>query len=92
MPTPMYLQLRRVMQGPAVRAKCAEVANRIAARAERIDATDSADDAEDVKIGREDGTRPKGRPYSRVTASLEQEFGTSKVARRRNLGQAASSR
>lgn len=86
MPTPMYEQLRRVMQSRKVRAKLAEVADGIAARAEQLAAQDEADDAEDVIIGREEGTRPKGRPYSRVTASLDQEWGTSKVARRRILG------
>lgn len=86
MPTPMYVQLRRIMQSQPVRAKCAEVADGIAARARELAQQDTADDAEDVIIGREDGTRPRGRPYSRVTASLDQEFGTPRTARRRILG------
>jgi hypothetical protein len=86
MPTPLYLQLRRVMKSERVRSKLAEVADRMEARAQHLALEDTADDAEDVQIGREDGTRPAGRPYSRVTASLDQEFGTSKVARRRILG------
>lgn len=92
MPTPMYVQLRRVMQGPEVRHKLAEVADRIAGRAERIAAADKADDAEDVRFTRESGVRPKGRPYERVSAELDQEYGTSRVARRRILGQASTQR
>lgn len=88
MATPLYEQLGHVMRSQMVRRKLAEVADGIAQRAQGIADADVADDAEDIQIGREDGTRPKGRPYARVTAPLAQEYGTPKVARRRILGQA----
>jgi len=88
MASSMYKQLGVVMRSEAVRRQIAEVADRIAARAQAIADADTAEDAEDITIGRVDGTRPKGRPFARVTAPLDQEFGTPKVARRRILGRA----
>lgn len=79
-----YRQLGDLARSPAVRAKLSEVADRIAARAEFIAATE----APEVTIRREDGTRPKGRPYARVLAPADQEHGTAETVRRRILGRA----
>jgi hypothetical protein len=46
------------------------------ARSERVD----------VVVQREDGTRPKGRPYARISIPAENEFGDSKTRRLRILG------
>ena len=45
-----------------------------------------------MTVTRSDGTRPKGRPYSRVAADADQEWGTSEIERRRILGRAAAGR
>jgi hypothetical protein len=83
-----YRQLGDIARSPAVRAKLAQVADGIAADARAIAATEGAD----VQVRREDGTRPKGRPYARVLADADQEWGTSEVARRRILGRAVAGR
>lgn len=88
MASAMYKQVGAVMRSPAVRRQIAAVADGIASRAQAIANADTAEDAEDITIGRVDGTRPKGRPFARVTAPLDQEFGTPRTARRRILGQA----
>lgn len=80
-----YKELQKLLQSQTVRAKVAQVADRVARDAKAIAEAEGADE---VVIGREDGTRPLGRPYSRVTAPLDQEFGTSRVQRRRILGRA----
>lgn len=59
------------------------------ARADRIAVAARAIDPE-ADIQRSDGTRPKGRPYSRVTSDdVPGEWGDSNTARRRTLGRAA---
>jgi hypothetical protein len=80
--------IRDVMQSHKVRAKLAEVADRKAGTARSIAATE----APDVQIGRYDGTRPKGRPYARITAPADYEHGTANITRRRILGRAAAAR
>ena len=75
------------MQSDKVRTALAARADQIATRARAI-----ADDEEvEVTITRKDGTRPKGRPYSRVTSdNVDAEWGTSKTRRSRILGRAAA--
>lgn len=63
------------------------------ARAERVKSSaDSIAAGEGVELNSriEDGVRPKGRPYSRVSSpNVSQEFGDSNYERRRILGRAA---
>lgn len=81
--TPEYI--REVMQSDPVREALRKRRDRIAQRAQVI-----ADNEDvDANVRTEEGTRPRGRPYARVLADAEQEFGTSRVARRRVLGRAA---
>ena len=81
-----YMLVRSVMQSPKVRAKLAEIAAKGApmanarAQAERIDARATVTH----------GTRPRGRPYSRIQMPGASEFGSSNVPRRRVLGQIAA--
>lgn len=77
-------ELGSIMRSRAVRAKLAQVADEIAQRAETIASSEGAA----VNIEREDGTRPKGRPYSRVSAPADQEFGTAYTKRRAILSRA----
>lgn len=84
MPSDLYKQLGQVMRSRKVRAKGAQVADDIAARARQIAASEGVD----AQITREDGTRPKGRPYSRVSARRDQEYGTAATARRAILARA----
>lgn len=73
------------MQSETVREALKARAARIAARARAL----ASAEAPDMRIEQIDGTRPKGRPYSRVTGSdIDQEWGTSRTERRRILGRA----
>lgn len=75
------------MQSKAVRDGVAARADRIASRAEKI----AREEEVEVTITRTDGTRPKGRPFSRVTSdNVDAEWGTSKTARSRIMGRAAN--
>ena len=75
-----------VMQSEAVRRALAARADSVRVAAERI----AADEEVDAEFTREDGTRPKGRPFSRVsTDAVGQEWGDSTTGRRRILGRAA---
>lgn len=80
-----YDGIREVMQSREVRRALREQAERVASRARQID----AEFGEGVRV--EDGTRPRGRPYSRVVhdTGAEMEWGTSRTERRRVLGRAA---
>jgi len=79
---------QRVVQSPQVRAALAAKAARIATRARQMNAAEDGD----ADISTEAGTRPQGRPYSRVVSTdAEGEFGTQAVPRRRLLGRAARS-
>ncbi|MBW8171795.1 hypothetical protein K0651_01865 [Ornithinimicrobium sp. Arc0846-15] len=79
--------IERAMQAPAVRAGLSARADKVSTRAKAIAASEDVD----MKIQRRDGTRPKGRPYSRVsTDNADQEWGTSNTEKRRVLGRAAS--
>lgn len=82
MPTPTYLYVQKVLQSPGVRRKLSQVADRKAAAAQSIITAEKAK----VVVTRQDGTRPKGRPYSRISVPAANEFGTSWTARMRILG------
>lgn len=80
--------IESAMQAQAVRDGLAARADRVAASAKSI----AASEAPEVEITREDGTRPKGRPFSRIYSSdVDGEFGTSRTEQRRILGRAAQS-
>lgn len=86
MTAPRYVQLGRVMKSAKVRGKLAEVANRVA---QKVDA--EATEGDDMAV-RTDGTRPKGRPFSRVAVDAADEWGNAYTQRRRRLGRAAAGR
>lgn len=89
MPTARYMQLQRIIQGPKVRDKLAQVADRLA---DRVNQLDAASPDPDVTAIRTDGTRPKGRPYSRVAVPTSAEYGDHNTDKRRLLGQAVTGR
>lgn len=76
--------IRSAMQSQTVRAALDERRDRVARRARSI----AAQEGVDPHIGTSSGTRPRGRPYARVTADADQEWGNSNTARRRILGRA----
>jgi hypothetical protein len=81
-----YQLVREAMQSKPVRAALRAKAEKKARRA------DSLGSAEGVKIDAKvsEGTRPKGRPYARVTsANVGQEWGDRETERRRILGRVA---
>lgn len=82
MPTANYLRVQRALQSPGVRRKLREVADRKLRAAQSI----AASEGHTGPIWREDGTRPKGRPYSRIIVRASDEFGDSETKRRRLLG------
>lgn len=74
------------MHQPGVAAHLQVVANRVAARAKGIAASEGVD----MEVTTVAGVRPKGRPYVNVvTNNAEQEFGSARTKRRRVLGRAA---
>lgn len=75
----------RAMQSETVRAALEEKAYDIANRADGIAANEDVD----AETWVETGTRPKGRPFARVYADAEQEYGSMRMDRRRILGRAA---
>lgn len=78
--------IRQTMQSKVVRDALTKKASKGKARADQLAAS------EDVKMTTKvvSGTRPKGRPYSNIVGdNPDQEYGTSKVERRRILGRAA---
>jgi hypothetical protein len=104
MPTPTYLWVQQIMQMKSVRDKCDQVADRLAARVNTIAARDNLSRKADP-VHQSSGTRPKGRPYSRVgiayrtrpqaqaelAAALDgTEFGTATTPRTRLIGQSIS--
>ncbi|MFC5992947.1 hypothetical protein ACFQE5_01830 [Pseudonocardia hispaniensis] len=77
-----------VMRAPGVRAELRAAAGRVAGRARSIAAAEGVA----ASITTSDGTRPRGRPYSRVASDRpDAEFGSSKSARLRVLGRAVES-
>lgn len=81
---------RAVVGMPKVRAELATTARRLAATAQVFAQQDKAD----TDISVEDGTRPKGRTFSRVVSSNfdDSEWGTARRKRTRALGRAAGFR
>ena len=77
--------IREAMLQPGVAAQLQVVANRIQKRAEGI----AANEGVDMEFTTKAGVRPKGRPFVNVIGdNAEQEFGSSRTARRRILGRA----
>jgi len=81
---------RAVVAMPNVRAELARTARTLAATARSLAQQDDADT--DITV--EDGTRPKGRTFSRVVSSNydDSEWGTATRKRTRALGRAAGFR
>lgn len=77
-----YEWVQEQLQKPGVRRTIARAADR-KARAARVLA--AADDYIDMPVIRTDGTRPRGRPYARVSIPASHEFGDSKTRRLRLL-------
>lgn len=86
MPNTFYEAGKAALDARSTRAKLAQVANRIADTARALATAEGAD----IRIGRASGTRPGGRPYERITASADSEWGNQFTPRRRILGRAAS--
>ena len=81
-----YEFIREAAQNPKTRRALHDKAVQVQRRAEGIARGDNVTLNSKVV----DGTRPKGRPYSRVESpNVAQEWGSSKVDRRRILGRAA---
>ena len=81
-----YELIQKAAQHPDVRARVAETARKIAARAEAI----AQDEGVTMNVDVVSGTRPGGRPYSNVVAdNADQEFGSRKSGRYRVVGRAA---
>jgi hypothetical protein len=78
----LYLYVQAILQQPGVRRKLKERADGMAVRAAAIAAAEGVQ----VRIVRQDGQRPKGRPYSRISVPASNEFGDSKTKRLRLLG------
>jgi hypothetical protein len=81
-----YQLVREVMQSKRVRAKLAEVAQR------GVPVTDARAAAERVAARAQltHGTRPRGRPYSRIALNGTTEWGDYRTPRRRVLASVAS--
>ena len=78
----------KAMQSSTTRAALAKKAEAIAGRANLLKA--QYDETKDSTIEVSHGTRPKGRPYSRVSCDNgDQEHGTDRVPKIRLLGKAA---
>jgi len=90
---PDYEGIGELMRSADVRAALHDTAEQVWARAKSF-AGEAKLDAYEASLRVEDGTRPKGRPFSRVVAddaSAEAiEWGDTHVARRRILGRAAN--
>ncbi|GAA3727345.1 hypothetical protein [Streptomyces tremellae] len=89
---PDVRSVRQIMQSAEVRDGLKARAEAIAPVARRLAAEEVDDNfAEEIRV--ESGTRPKGRPYARVTAARSDaeanEWGDTNTIRRRILGRAA---
>lgn len=74
------------MHQPGVAAHLQVVADRVKVRAAGIASAEGVE----MNLSTKAGVRPKGRPFVNVLAdNAEQEFGSSRVGRRRILGRAA---
>jgi hypothetical protein len=89
MPTRMTLDFGAIgdaMRQQGVRNALRDQAERIARAARAINSNEGVN----ADVTTSSGTRPTGRPYSRIeSTAVDAEFGTSKTARRRVLGRAA---
>lgn len=84
--TPEFIQ--SAMHEPGVAAHLLVVAERAAARARQLAASEGVE----MNVSTVSGVRPKGRPFVNVVAdNAEQEFGSSRMGRFRILGRAAES-
>jgi hypothetical protein len=81
-----YQLVREVMQSRKVRAKLDEVARRAAPMADDRAAAEGVD----ARATLSSGTRPRGRPYARISMPGGTEFGDAKTPRRRVLGRVAA--
>lgn len=81
-----YEAAGQAMRSSTTRAKCSQVADRIASTLRSVTAAEGLD----VSIGRTNGTRPKGRPVSRVTITGTDEWGDSGQPKRRIIARATS--
>jgi hypothetical protein len=78
----------QAMQHPKTRAALASKAAQVRGRAEGLAGSEKVE----LNTSTSAGTRPKGRPYARVSSpNTAQEWGSSNTARRRILGRAAES-
>lgn len=81
-----YEFIQKAANHPDVVAHLQVVADRIRKRAEGI----AANEGVDMQVTTVAGVRPGGRPFVNVVSdNAEQEFGSSRVDRRRILGRAA---
>lgn len=78
--------LVRAMQSQPVRDALLEKAEKGKTKVEQLASSENVE----MNVTIVSGTRPRGRPYSNIVSdNADQEFGTSKVERRRILGRAA---
>jgi hypothetical protein len=82
MPSARYYFVQEQLQKPGPRRVIKRAAER-KARAARVLA--AADDYIDMPVIVSEGTRPRGRPYARVSIPASHEFGDSKTRRLRLL-------
>lgn len=82
MPNARYKFIQQVAQLPSVRERVARVADRMYGQAVTLAKAEGVT----APIAREDGTRPQGRPYSRIAIRAADEFGDSRTRRSRILG------
>lgn len=82
-------RFNEIIGHPKVREALRLKAQRVQAAAEQIA---QGEGVKEFKTELTEGTRPKGRPFARVSSSdVDQEYGTSVVGRKRILGRAAES-
>lgn len=84
-----YKWVGDVMRSKGVRDALDKKADKVRDRADQLAQAEGVD----LELEQSSGTRPKGRPYSRVEApdGAKQEWGTSRTDRKRIMGRAAES-
>lgn len=83
-----YDWVKEIMQTEGVRKRIADAADRKARAAQQI----AEQEGRTVSVVRSNGTRPKGRPYARISIPASDEHGNSKVSRLRLLGRVLNGR
>lgn len=79
--------IRKAMQHEGVQAHLAVVAQRIAARAQSMAASEGVP----LQVSVQTGIRPQGRPFANVVGNnVAQEFGDANTPRARIMGRAAA--